>query len=343
MEMNNQKKGLIVYDSVYGSTVEVAYWIKSIIGMEQCLDVKPLTQVITVEPYDYVIIGSATRMEKPLKGIYSFVKTHKQQLANRQVCYFLLCGDCDETMVLNIPGKPPHLIAGRNYLQDIQKKYPEIRPVAIGAFGGRQVMPRLQKKEALTLWLLEKLAKEGTPWKGLDIWESLIAERVEVFANEVRGKILGASPNTGIERFRGYWQALQPGSLTDGTKKKYTPKPYFAHEEMARQYFTRSRIHGDMELGIQLLKQWATACGLELKEQSRTFFNVYYHAVKIYRGRSLTIHIVAAAMPEDPGNLHVSFRCYAKKAVRGGAEIDIAAAEEILWAEGRKAVPETAR
>jgi hypothetical protein len=160
---------------------------------------------------------------------------------------------------------------------------------------------------------------------------------VEVFANEVRGKILGASPNTEIERFRGYWQALQPGSLTDGTKKKYTPKPYFAHEEMARQYFTRSRIHGDMELGIQLLKQWATACGLELKEQSRTFFNVYYHAVKIYRGRSLTIHIVAAALPEDPGNLHVSFRCYAKKAVRGGAEIDIAAAEEILWAEGRKA------
>jgi len=159
MEMNNQKKGLIVYDSVYGSTVEVAYWIKSIIGMEQCLDVKPLTQVITVEPYDYVIIGSATRMEKPLKGIYSFVKTHKEQLANRQVGYFLLCGDCDETMVLNIPGKPPHLIAGRNYLQDIQKKFPEVCPVVIGAFGGRQVMPRLQKKEALTLWLLEKLAK----------------------------------------------------------------------------------------------------------------------------------------------------------------------------------------
>ena len=337
MEMNNQKKGLIVYDSVYGSTVEVAYWIKNIIGMEQCLDVKPLTQVITVEPYDYVIIGSATRMEKPLKGIYSFVKTHKQQLANRQVCYFLLCGDCDETMVLNIPGKPPHLIAGRNYLQDIQKKYPEIRPVAIGAFGGRQVMPRLQKKEALTLWLLEKLAKEGTPWKGLDIWESLIAERVEVFANEVREKILGISPNTDIDHFRPYWQSQQPGSLNDSSKKKYTPKPYFAHEEMARQYFTRSRIHGDMEPGIQLLKQWATVCGLELRQQSRTFFNVYYHAVKIYRGRSLTIHIVAATLPEDSGKLHVSFRCYAKKALRGGAEIDVATAEEIFWAEGRKA------
>ena len=146
---------------------QVAYWIKSIIGMEQRHDAKLSTQVITVEPYDYVIIGSATRMEKPLKGIYSFVKTHKQQLANRQVCYFLLCGDCDETMVLNIPGKPPHLIAGRNYLQDIQKKFPEVCPVVIGAFGGRQVMPRLQKKEALTLWLLEKnWQKRGLPGKG---------------------------------------------------------------------------------------------------------------------------------------------------------------------------------
>ena len=26
------KKGLLVYDSIYGSTVEVAYWIKAIIG-----------------------------------------------------------------------------------------------------------------------------------------------------------------------------------------------------------------------------------------------------------------------------------------------------------------------
>ena len=91
-----------------------------------------------------------------------------------------------------------------------------------------------------------------------------------------------------------------------------------------------------MELGIQLLKQWATACGLELKEQSRTFFNVYYHAVKIYRGRSLTIHIVAAALPKILATCMFLFVAM-QKAVRGGAEIDIAAAEEILWAEGRKA------
>ncbi len=55
-------KGLLVYDSIYGSTPEVAYWLRAIIGDDQQqLDVKKLDQVITVKPYDYVIIGSYSR------------------------------------------------------------------------------------------------------------------------------------------------------------------------------------------------------------------------------------------------------------------------------------------
>ncbi len=133
------KKGLLIYDSNYSSTAEVAYWLKAIIGNELPLDVKKIDQVITVKPYDYVIFGSYSKWEKPSPRIYKFIEFWKDELAKKQVCYFLTGGDWDETMVLKAPGAPVKLIAGRNYLFDLQEKYPAIKPVIMGGFGGRQV------------------------------------------------------------------------------------------------------------------------------------------------------------------------------------------------------------
>ena len=62
-----QKKGLIAYDTRYGSTAEVAYWLRALIGEDQAVEVKKLEQILTVKPYDYVIIGSYTRWEKSFK------------------------------------------------------------------------------------------------------------------------------------------------------------------------------------------------------------------------------------------------------------------------------------
>ena len=36
--------------------------------------------------------------------------------------------------------------------------------------------------------------------------------------------------------------------------------------------------------------------GLSLQEQKKSFFNVYYHAVKPYSGADITIHVAAATM-----------------------------------------------
>jgi len=330
------KKGLLLYDSNYGSTAEVAYWIKAIIGNEQPLDVKKFDQVITVAPYDYVIIGSYTKNEKPSPRIYKFVEAYQHELAQKQVCYFLVCGDCDETMVLQVPGRKAHLIAGRNYLYDIQEKYPNIKPVVIGGFGGRQVMPSLQGSDSFMIWLLERLAKEGAAWAGLDIWESLVPERVEVFSNEVRVKVLGFEPLSDVEKYRGFWNSLQPASLKDPSKQKYTPKPYNEHRSTDRIFFVRTRIKGDLDTAIGLLNDWAKNESIELKEQRKTFFNIYYHAVKSIDGKEMLLHIVASTLPEDPGNVHVSFRSYDKPDVRKPLEDSVGKAEQLLWDNGRK-------
>jgi len=330
------KQGLLVYESGYGSTIEIAYWIKAIIGIEQTLDVKKFDQVITVAPYDYVIIGSNTKNEKPSPKVYAFVEAHQQELTKKQVCYFLACGDWDETMVLKVPGREAHLIAGRNYIYDMQQQFPAIKPVVIGGFGGRQVMPALRGIDKLQIWLLERLAKEGCAWVGLDIWESLVPERVEAFANEVRAKVLGLPAADDVQKYRGFWNSLQPGSLQDPGKQKYTVRPYTVQTSTAKIYFSRSRIKGDLETAIRLLNDWAQQEGFALQEQRKTFFNVYYHAVKNIGGKDMVIHIVPSTMPDDPGNVHVSFRSYDKPEVRKPLEEAIGKAEQKLWAEGRK-------
>ena len=332
-----EKKGLLIYDTIYGSTIEVAYWIKALVGVENHLDVKRHSQTLTIKPYDYIIVGSYIRNEKPSEATYEFLEKNQNELAKKEVAYFLTCGDNDETMVLKTPGGTPHLIAGRNYLFDIMEKFPTVKPVVIGGFGGRQVNPTLNTKDSLFTWLLGKLAKEGVPWEGLDIWESLIPERVEIFANEVRTKILGIPPRKDVEKYRGYWTSLQPATPTDSTKIKFNPKPFNEHRSTDRIFFSRSRIKGNLDLAITLLKTWSTQTGIDLKEQRKSSFNVYYQVVRTYEGNELTLHVVASTLTEDPGNVHISFRCYEKNPdKRKGIEEDAAKAEAILWAEGRK-------
>ncbi len=332
----SDKKGLLVHNSIYGSTIETAYWVKAIIGHENQLDVKALPQVITVEPYDYVIIGSVTRNEGPTQPIYDFIDTFKADLQKKEICFFLNCGDTDETMILKVPGAKAHLIAGRNYLLDVFEKYPDLDLKVIGGFGGRQVMPSMGTKDNLQIWLVGKLAKEGAPWEGLDIWESLVPERVEAFANEVRTKILGLEPRENVEQFRGYWESEQPGSLKDASKKKFKPKPFTEVVNIDKLYYSRSRIKGDLDLGINLLQQWAKAEGVTLEEQVKTFYNVYYHAKKKYGEKEFTVHLVTSTLPDDPGTVHFSFRCFEKAEGRTGVETDIQKAEKLLWADDRQ-------
>ncbi|MEI6126953.1 MAG: flavodoxin domain-containing protein [Pseudomonadota bacterium] len=345
------KKGLLVYSSIYSSTAEVAYWIKAIVGSEQVLDVKRLDQVITVKPYDYVIIGSYSKWEKPSPLIYKFVEFWKAELEKKQVCYFLLGGDWDETMVLKAPGAPVKIIAGRNYLFDIQAKYPNIKPVVIAGFGGRQVISTLRGADKFMIRLIEKLSREGAHWVGLDIWESLVPERVEVFGNEIRTKILGLPPLAEVQKFRGFWDSLQPASLKDPSKKKTTSlvtedggktwiakdkRPYTVKQNSPRIYYSRSRIKADLFTAGTLLAGWAKKEGLTLKELRKASYMVYYNALKNSGGKDMIIYVVAATMPDDPGNVHVSFRSWEKPKVRKPLEAAIDKGEQALWVDGRK-------
>jgi menaquinone-dependent protoporphyrinogen IX oxidase len=321
-------KGVIIYDSRYGSTAEVAYWIRAIVGEDQHLEVKYLDQIVDISPYDYVIFGSYTRWEKPSPRIYKFVEKYQDILATKKVGYFLLCGDCDETMILKTPGGTPHLIAGRNYLYDIQHKFPRVKPVILGGFGGRQVNPTLNTFDKAFTAILERLAREGVNWAGRDVWESLIPERVEYFANEIRVKILGIPPIANPKSYRKYWDSLQPAKMGNPAVAKLTIKPYVELRDTDRVYFNRFRVKDTFANVEANLKIWAKDANVNLAEQRKTDFCQYYHGKKNYGGTEVVLHIVLATMPEDPNYMHISVRNYDKKEKRGTMYADIAALEK---------------
>ncbi len=332
------KKGLLAYNSRYGSVADVAYWIKALVGIENHLDVKTYNHVLTVEPYDYVIIGGFTRWEKPQKDTYKFIERFKDVLAKKELAYFLTCGEIDETVIIYMPGKSPHLSCGRSYFFDTLEKYPELKPLTLGAFGGRQVNRYLNSWDSKTIWLLGKtMPADKVGWTGLDMWESLVPERVEAFANDIRTKILSIPAREDSEKYRGYWESLQPGSLSDKNVNKFSVRPFTIVQSDNRCYFSRSRIKAGLDDVVPMLKKWADENGIKLIEEVKTYYNVYYRAEKKYDKKTLSIHIVAAEVIEDPGTVHFSFRIYGKPAIRKGAEEDIVKAEAILWADERKA------
>ncbi len=324
------RKGLLVFDSIYGSTIETAFWIKAIVGHENQLDVKSLSQVITIEPYDYVIVGSLTRMEKPTDKTYEFIEAHYQALSKKLVCYFLTCGDTDETMVLKVPGQKAHLIGGRNYLLDLMQAFPEIKPIVIAGFGGRVVKPTLNTTDSIMVWLVEKLAKESDVDPGLEISETLVPERVEVFANDIRTRILDQGPRQNVGKFRGYWNSLQPASNTNPEKMKFKPQEFEVQRSSGKVYYVRTRMKGDLQKGRAFIQQWGLDTGIKLEQQVSTFFNNYYHAGKNYGGQEMTLHVVMATLPEDPGYVHFSFRSFAKPKNRKDVEKDITKAVNLI-------------
>ncbi len=170
------------------------------------------------------------------------------------------------------------------------------------------------------------------------MWESLLPERVEAFANDIRTKILSLAPLQAeeVKKYRSFWDSLQPGNLTDRNKNRLSIRPWTSTQSDKRCYFTRLRVKANQDKAAALLHDWAQQNDIELKEAKKTYYNTYFIGIKQYNGKALSMHIVTADVVEDPGNVHISLRCYANPKIRGGAEADMKKAVAALQSDGRK-------
>jgi len=123
------RRVLVAYASRYGSTAEVAREIGSVLtGAGLSVDVMPAEQARDLSPYEAIVLGTAVRMEKPLKATVAFVTEHRQELGRRPLALFSLGAHMRTDT-------PENRDRTRQYLAPLLAALP--RPIHMGFFGGK--------------------------------------------------------------------------------------------------------------------------------------------------------------------------------------------------------------
>lgn len=149
---------LVTYSSGYGSTREIAEEIAKVLQAERSLqvDTHSIDSVENIDKYDGLVIGSSIRADRPLANVRDFFNLYKFKLARKKVALFAVC-------------LTANCVEGRKkvydeYLSQITNKYPEIKPIAIEAFGGKIDFNRLNP--VMQSLMRRVLAKTGLPTTG---------------------------------------------------------------------------------------------------------------------------------------------------------------------------------
>ena len=122
---------LVVFGTRYGSTAKIAEEIGTVLSDEgfKVRVVNAAKDTISdISEFDIVIVGSGIKMGKWTKETLDFLKKFEADLSHKKVALFASCGYSRE------PEKVDE--ARENFLIKVADKYPSIKPVSLGLFGG---------------------------------------------------------------------------------------------------------------------------------------------------------------------------------------------------------------
>lgn len=122
---------LVAYASQYGTTGGVAAHIADPLCLRGIPAVSRRVNDITdLSGYRAVVLGGPIIAEHWIDTASGFVETHRQQLREVPVAYFLTC------MALALDDTPTTRQQTAGVLAEVQQQFPEVQPVAQGLFAG---------------------------------------------------------------------------------------------------------------------------------------------------------------------------------------------------------------
>lgn len=122
---------LVAYDTIHGSTAEIAEYIGNTLcaqGLQA--DVRLAAHVDDVGGYDAVIIGSAIYQFTWLEGAKAFLETFENELSAIPTACFIVGASMSEDTPANRDS------VKQAFIDPVLAEYPEIKPVSVGLFGG---------------------------------------------------------------------------------------------------------------------------------------------------------------------------------------------------------------
>jgi menaquinone-dependent protoporphyrinogen oxidase len=170
------KRILVAYDTIHGSTAEVA---KSI-GTELCnrgfqVDVRFVGNVTGLDDYSAVILGSAIYEFRWLPDAAAFLKNNQSALSTMPVAYFIVGASLFQDTPKNRDA------VKKSFIDPVLTEYPDIKPLSIGLFGGAVDFTRGEYNlfEKIVLRILGLIVgfKDKADWRN---WEY-----INSWANEV--------------------------------------------------------------------------------------------------------------------------------------------------------------
>ncbi len=123
-------KILIAYDTMHGSTAEVADYIgKELTAAGEDVTVKRVTELARLDGYRAVILGGPVMMGRWTAPMTQFLERHRDVLQLCKCAVFTTClatlwGIAEEDGVIE------------RYIKPVLEAFPEIQPVGIGVFTG---------------------------------------------------------------------------------------------------------------------------------------------------------------------------------------------------------------
>ena len=177
------KKILIAYDTIHGTTGEIAARIgDGLCARGFAVDVKWAGDVTAVDGYDGFIVASAIYKFTWLDDAKKFLETYKDRLGEKPTAIFIdgasMSQDTPDTRAA----------VQKSFVDPILKQYPEIQPLSIGLFGGAFNFEKEQYTlfEKIVLRILgfilrlpNKKAADWRNWDTIDAWAADLADKLK--------------------------------------------------------------------------------------------------------------------------------------------------------------------
>jgi menaquinone-dependent protoporphyrinogen oxidase len=155
---------LVTYASWAGSTAEVAEAIgHGLRSRNAVVDVLPAKDVVDINPYCTVVVGSAVRAGQVHPEALAFLETYQEALAGISVAYFVVCLTIKDDAEENRS-------TVRAYLNTLREKVPQVQPVDVGLFAGVLSYSKLSLLRQLTMKSMKTPEVESRDWEAIRDW-----------------------------------------------------------------------------------------------------------------------------------------------------------------------------